>query len=252
MKNLESYRNEYLNDQGYEAIIAHFRRRKVCEYLDRYRPRNVLEIGCGVESIAGHWTAYERIDVVEPIAEFITHAQKNLADTAPSNQPKVHFHHGFFENVSSAWQVRHDFVVLSSLLHEVPDPDLFLQNLYSRMGSGAILHVNVPNASSLHNRLAVKMNLLKDIFDRSPTAQKFQRVSTFDTDKLLTLLKKTGFEILEHETYFLKPFANFQMLEIWKRNDIFPRELFEAFYDISNELPGLGLEIAINVRKPAI
>ena len=50
MRDLESYQSEY-NSMPFERYQVIYRRKKIIEILDQYRPKRILEVGCGQDSL---------------------------------------------------------------------------------------------------------------------------------------------------------------------------------------------------------
>jgi len=135
--------------------------------------------------------------------------------------------------------------VLSSLLHEIIDPQQLLQVLHRHCHPKSVVHVNVPNAHSLHRLLAMEMGLIEDPFELSTTQKQMQQHSTFDLDRLAELLRREGFEVQSSGSYFIKPFTHAQMQALCDRGDLTDAHL-EGLFRLTRHLPGFGSEIYIN------
>lgn len=57
-----------------------------------------------------------------------------------------------------------DFIIISGLLHEVPDPKKLLQSIYKICKQDTLVHINVPNVYSFHRLLAYEMGCIKKHF----------------------------------------------------------------------------------------
>ncbi len=245
MRDLDKYAEQYVNHSGFEAQMVCFRRRKVLEILAELPHARILEIGCGTDSLFNHLTDFESFVVLEPIESFVETALGQA-----HGDPRISILHGFLESRSD--QLRShtfDLVIASSVLHEVEKPTLFLESLNSVCSKRTIAHLNVPNALSLHRLLAVEMGLIKDPFTPSDLARTFQRTSSFDLSSLKELVQSCHFTVLSEGSYFLKPFSNRQMLQLVD-HEIVPETFLDALYTIvENQLPELGAEIFVNVKK---
>ena len=60
-----------------------------------------------------------------------------------------------------------------------------------------IIHINVPNANSFHRLLAVEMGLIENVFELSKNNVSFQQQNVFDLNKLIELVEKLDFKIIE-------------------------------------------------------
>ena len=61
MKNIDKYWDDYLEDYSYEEINLIYREKKILDYLEKYRPKKILEIGCGFRPIAFKYKDFESI-----------------------------------------------------------------------------------------------------------------------------------------------------------------------------------------------
>src|SRR3989442_2503822 len=150
MSDIERYTKEYLKnyeEQSFELHLIAARRRQVLKSLHAHPHGNILEVGCGLEPLFLHIGDYISFTVIEPSAEFVERA-KDLS----SGRPNVTVVQGRLgETVLRPAEGRtFDFIVLSSVLHEVPDPARLLQAVHRISGPDTTTHINVPNGYSLH------------------------------------------------------------------------------------------------------
>ena len=94
------------------------------EFLNKYNPQRVLEIGSGIQSIFDFYTDYKEFTVVEPSSVFCESVKKSKF-----YNNRVNIINDFFENkIEILKQQKYDFIILSSLLHEIQNPTEFLKN----------------------------------------------------------------------------------------------------------------------------
>ena len=67
-------------------------------------------------------------------------------------------------------------------------------------------------------------------------------------ETLTQLVENSGFQIIEKGSYFIKPFTHDQMGKLLE-NRIISKDVLEGLYKMSDELPGVGSEIYLNVKK---
>ena len=239
----KKYLNEHNRNFSFEAILVEVRRRQILKSLSKYNHEHILEIGCGLEPLFQYCNKYKSYTIVEPGDEFVRHAKK-LAE----GKNKVSIIHAYMEEVHGKLS-KHDFdfIILSSLLHEVPHPEKLLQSLYNVCKPDTVMHINVPNVYSFHRLLACEMGQVESIFEKSETEIKFQRHTRFDKDSLVKMVEENGFQILSHGTYFIKPFNNKQMERMINQN-IMPRDIIEGLEKIIKYMPDLGCEMFVEVR----
>ena len=108
------------------------------------------------------------------------------------------------------------------------------------------MHVNVPNAHSLHRLLAVEIGLIEDPFELSSTQKQMQQHSTFGLDSLAELLCQQGFEVQSSGGYFIN-FTHPQMQDLCDCGFLTGAHL-EGLFRLSRRMPEFGSEIYINAR----
>ena len=211
-RDIDLYSSNYLDDYGFESVMITYRRKLLLDSLHLHRPQVVIEIGCGTELLYEAWLKEggpaECWLIVEPARQFFEVARA-------SGLPNLHVLGEFFENAIS--QVRAilprapDWVICSSLLHEVPSAATLLAAMTSIMGDATRLHVNVPNAGSLHRRLAKAMGLIDDTRAFSARNLNLLQHRVYDRPSLLADLAKAGLRVIAEGGYLVKPFTHAQM-----------------------------------------
>jgi 2-polyprenyl-3-methyl-5-hydroxy-6-metoxy-1,4-benzoquinol methylase len=245
MRDINNYVKEYKN-HDFEQIQVGFRRKKILERLNLYPHKHILEIGCGFDPVFQYMDNFDSMTVVDPGIEFIEHA-KNISKTS-KHESSIRCIHGFFEDlIPELSQQTYDFILVSSLLHELESPDSFLETLRSVCSINTILHINVPNAFSIHRILAKEMGLITEVFQKSETQKKLQQFSTFSIDSLEDLLKNKHFEIIESGSYFIKPFTHSQMNDMLVSN-IIDTKVLDGLYKLTKYIPEYGSEIFVDCR----
>ena len=242
MRDLDRYEADYIATYGFERHMVRYRRRQIRECLAWYPHRNILEVGCGLEPLFLHLDEWASYTVVEPGRQFAERARQ----LAPLER-NVDVHCVRIEDAAAALDGKtFDFIILSSLLHEVADPTGLLAAVRNLCTGGTLVHINVPNARSLHNRIAVKMGLIPDVFAQSLLAERMQRRSTYDLVTLEELTTRSGFHTQSFGSYFLKPFTS-QQLQSMLDQGIITEQVLDALFDVNSDFDGLGSEIYLNV-----
>lgn len=244
---IERYAAAYLADYGFESVQVRARRRTVIDVLQRFCPTRVVEVGTGADPLVAHIPVEFKIGrwvVVEPNHEFATRAKEACRDSI-----MLHVIEGFVEDsvagVLEACSGPPDLVICSSLLHEVERPaallHAFMQLLSPRAG---VLHVNVPNAGSMHRRLGRSMHILEHENDKSRRNRDLEQYRVYDKASLHSELQEAGFIIESHGGYFLKPFSHAQMATL----AFLTPEVLDGLWVLGAELPDLASEIYANAR----
>ena len=154
---------------------------------------------------------------------------------------------GFIEDFD-AHDEAFDMVVASCVLHEVNNPQVFLSSLRRLCTPGTTVHINVPNARSLHRLLAVAMGLISHEAIQSDTQQMMQQRSTvYNTITLRAELERAGFLVIDSGSIFVKPFTHAQMQKLVEIG-FMTSEMLDGFDRLVEYLPDLGSEIWVNAR----
>lgn len=229
----------------FEATQVRFRRRATLELIAHHAHRRILEIGCGLEPIFLHLHSFEECTVVEPADMFYANA---LA--ASRDRPSINVLHGSLEAVLPKLRTEsYDLILLSSVLHEVADPSTMLRAIATLCAADTLVHIVVPNAHSFHRLLALEMGLIGDVYERSTTQIAMQQATTFSTASLSELVLQCGFTIVDHGTFFVKPFAHAQMAHC-SDTGVLSERLLEGLYRMTKHFPAHGSEIYMNIRLP--
>ncbi len=249
MRDLNVYKTSYFENNDFEKTAVKYRRKKVLEIVKASGRKNILEIGCGMSTLAEDLEDFSNYTLVEPVEAFINKAKEDVK--SHPKKSNIHFINLPIEKAQSHLPFRPDFIILSGLLHELENPEKMLQVIHEIADKDTMIHINVPNALSLHNRLATYMGLMKTAFDLSDTAKMFQRHQTYSLQTLSQQVENSGLQVLSTGSFFLKPFSNKQMRFIETTPDVFPTQLFDAFDSVIADFPELGSEIYVNVKKKA-
>jgi len=221
----------------FEPVQIAYRRRLVLGRVAAHAPRRLLEIGCGDAPLFTDLSGVESV-VIEPTPAFAEHARV-LAE----GRPDVRVVEDFAEHVDPAsLGGGFDVVVLSCLLHEVPDPQRLLAAARAFCGPGGVLHVNVPSARSLHRLLAVAMGLIPDPSTTSQTQRRMQQRGIYDVEGLDAELRAAGFAVRERGSFLVKPFTHAQMQELVDGGFLTPH-LLDGLDALAGLLPELGSEL---------
>ena len=113
--------------------------------------------------------------------------------------------------------------------------------------SDTVVHINVPNANSLHRLLAKEVGLIKDVHEQSAQMQKMQRRRTYDIKLLQKEIIDAGFNVKDSGSYFIKPFTHKQMQQCLDEG-IIGEEILLGFEKIIKYMPEYGAGIYVNVK----
>ena len=241
---IEDYETAYIADFGFEAEMVHYRQRLVCDFLFGTTPKTVLEIGCGDDLLAKRYAdaggTWARWTIVEPAEAF---SKAALASGLPGLDVRT----GFFEDVAGTLGAPVDAVICSGLLHEVPDAEKLCRAIAGVMGRDTVLHVNVPNATSMHRRLAQAMGLIEDLKTLSARNQTLRQPRVFDCDSLRELLVGCGLRITGEGGHLVKPFTHQQMADC---AGPLGRIVLDGLYELGKREPSWASEIWAESKRP--
>lgn len=247
MTDMGSYSAEYAaqyQSQSFETVLVGIRRARVLRSMFAYPHRRVLEVGCGLVPLFTDVTDADTFTIVEPSAEFADRATRLVAGRAG-----VHVVRGFLEAAAPALAGQtFDFIVVSSLLHEVPDPLALLGAVHALTTLDTVVHLNVPNMRSFHRLLALEMGLVPDVFEPSETERRFQRNTRFDEPALHQMVESAGFRVLESGSYFVKPFTHAQMDQLAEIG-MLDQRMVRGLDAMTRYLPAHGAEIFVDMRR---
>lgn len=228
----------------FEPVQARMRKRKLLEVLAAWQPRRVLEVGCADDPLFNHYRHHDRFVVVEPGARF---AQAACVQACRDERIVV-VQAPIEDAVERLAGDAFDCILLSGLLHEVPSPERVLAAVARLCSSGTRLHVNVPNARSLHRLLALEMGLIGDLRELSPQQRSLQQARTFDIDSLEAVCRDAGFRVVERGSYFVKPFTHRQMAALQDAG-VLNDAMLDGLYAVEKHLSGLGSEIFVHLER---
>jgi len=239
-RDLLDYSREY-TQLPFESVQAAIRRRVVLDQVRYVSPARLLEVGCG------HLPLFVDLpdiicEVVEPVEAF---AREAAAAAAMHRNARVH--QVLIEDFAAATPF--DMVVASGLLHEVPSAGDVLRSIRALCRPGGAVHVNVPNAHSMHRLLAVAMGLARSPHELSQTQRRLQQSRTYDLPGLRDEVVAAGFEITDSGSYFVKPFTHAQMQDL-KDCGVLSEHVLEGLARLAELMPGYGSEIFVNARVP--
>ena len=245
MRDLDKYQELYMKEP-FEPWQVKMRKKKLLEILSEYPHKHMLEVGCGLEPIFTVFEDLEQLTVLEPGDEFYANAKKVLVE---KNNQGVELRHQSLEEAQDELKGQHfDLILLSSLLHEVENPEELLKIVHELSDENTVTIVNVPNAHSFHRMLAVEMGITDDVHTTSENQKAYQQHRIFDMASLKTIVKDHGFQVMDSGSYFIKPFTHDQMGALMG-SGIIDEAVLEGLYGMVKHMPELGSEIYVNIKR---
>lgn len=239
-RNLVDYVKHY-RELPFERIAETFRRDEVLKVLKRLNTARLGEIGCGVSSIFNFLDPSISGFIVEPIAELLS--LQNLIS------PTVQTYCTTIEDLKDSAVDPVDTILLSSILHEVEDPELFLGKTLKTLGSGGYVVCVVPNSASIHRYVGWQKGILKNISDRSKTQNLMQqKQEVFSYETLTNLFNKMNVNKIEAYSFMPKFLSHAQMQEMLDKN-LINLEFLRMLNQISPMLEPVGSELLFIGQK---
>lgn len=244
MRDISDYQSVYLKE-SFEEYKVEYRRKQTLSCLDKYKPMNVLEIGCASDPLF-QYTKNINFTIVEPGEQFIAIAREKAETLGVS----VQIVHGLLEESIDELKEKYNVIVCDSLLHEIEDVPHFLSKMKQLCSEETVVHITVPNANSMHRLLGVCMGTIDSVYSQTQNNKDFQQNTVFDLKKLQDILESNGFTIIEKGDFFIKPFSHKQMYSMLK-SGIITDDIIKALNDLSDYMPGFGSEIYVDCMVKA-
>jgi trans-aconitate methyltransferase len=234
---LDAYARDYYLGRGADDLDIEERQQQLS--LERLRPflhGRILELGFGT----GEMTASLRAAGFETA---VVEGSPLLVKEARRRHSGIEVHEGFFETFAPP--APFDTLLAAHVFEHVEDPPALMAHLRGWLAPGGTLVAVVPNAASLHRRLAVHMGLQQAQDDLSERDRLVGHRRVYTVEQLSDQLTAAGFEIAAVTGWFLKVVPNGMMLD-W------PPPLIDALFAVSGELtPQQLANIAVVAKRPA-
>jgi SAM-dependent methyltransferase len=244
-RDLGNYLNAY-KALPFEEVQESLRRSWVANWLESSSPSSIAEVGCGRESIFQTYFPAERSVIIEPIQEFLDLAMAKIVVSKA-----IQTHCTTLEEYSVRSEAEQfDVTLLSSILHEVDNPALFLKSAAQITRPGGSIIIVVTNKLSIHRILGVHMGLLRDLNEKTQTELQMQQsTGAFSAEELKDLAGSLGLSVKRHLSFAPKLFSHAQMQELIDRGVI--DSSFPASMDrLSGHLPLFGSELLMELSVP--
>lgn len=198
----------------------------IADYIVNSMPKeqsSVLEMGIG-ENI---WpplilNKFKKYAVVDASPKLVAHYSSVYKD--------ITYYESFFEDFKPTQ--KYDQVLCSNVLDFVDDPKKVLTLMKDWMHENSLLHIALPNADSIHRRLAVAMKMQEKTSDKGETNVKINHTFVFTIYEIKNLLQECGYKINSIEGLFYKPFPNNLMVDL---NDRQLNGLFDLAFSFPPE-----------------
>lgn len=241
MRDISKYTDEYLKE-GFESIQVKYRRKKILSIMGGVLPGKIIEIGCGMHPIFEFWNDFNEYIFFEPSEMMFQNAMK-----IRNKDNRIRGYNEPFCVKDELLKFKPDFIICSSLLHELEDPGEMLKSISTVSHVHTLIHINVPNANSFHRILAKSMQIINSTKEKSERNVNLQQSKVYDMDELVSAVEGYSFRVVEKGSYFVKPFTHAQMWEIL-RSEIIDEKVLDGLYAMGEDTGGFGSEIYVNLK----
>jgi SAM-dependent methyltransferase len=243
-RNIEHYIQDYVNLK-FEDIQEKYRFKRLVQLLSEMRVeqnfKNILEVGPGRNTVSELFADFDNYIILEPIEYF--------SSSFPPVNGKFQLRRETIESfISSGPKEDFDLVILSSVLHELEDPEALLLKLKDVIATGSKVVVVVPNNLSLHRLIGELEGHAKAGPILTETERRMQQNTSFSVESMQEFASAAGYLVKEIFTSFVKPHPHFRMHELMAQDIISELEL-DSLYSISKILEPYGSEIFAVLEK---
>jgi 2-polyprenyl-3-methyl-5-hydroxy-6-metoxy-1,4-benzoquinol methylase len=180
----------------------------------------VLEMGFGEGNLTRQLLAAGmEVDIIEGAELLVANARTIYGDA-------VRVHHALFAEFQP--DCEYDAILATNILEHVDDPADTLVFVRKWCGSNTRVAVTVPNAGSIHRRLAVLMGIQPRLDTLSPRDHLVGHLRVYDFEQLQCEVTAAGFEIVDHKGFLLKVLPNSLMKNM-------SADLVQALYAIADQ-----------------
>lgn len=227
-EDLERYAESYLRPSAARTVDQKVVGMLVERTVPRLEGPDILEMGYG----DGAWTGaliarFGRSSIVDASAEL-------LAGASAEHGEKARTHRSYFEEFEPP--CRFDSILCTYVLEHVTDAVGVLCRCRGWLKENGLLFVAVPNAGSLHRRLAVRMGIQRDIHELGEADRSIGHRRVYDAGSLERDLAEAGFRVESRASVMCKPLPNGSLAGL---DDAQLRGLFDLGDGLPEDLRGI-------------
>ena len=241
-RNLEQYFSEY-SKLPFENIQESYRKRKILDWINgrSLKGMNILEVGCGQDSIFNYLDNEGSRYIIDPIQEMFESKQNKKLNI------EINRYVDTLENVHLYIDIKFDVVIVSSLIHEINNPIDFLFCCKKLLKKEGKIIVVTNNKASIHRILGVELGILKSTNSRTQTEDKMQQIyGAFTMSELVSLFEKCDLNVSRIETFFPKLLPHKKMSEAIE-SKVINSTFLDQLDALIEYLPDFGSEIIAEI-----
>jgi len=218
-------------DMPFETLLGFYQIKKALSIkrsVFSTKNPSVLDVGCGIgeltKILCDH---FDDVTGVDPLAEAIEESRKNV--------PNARFFCSKIEDFKSKSNQKFGYIFLFNVLEESDDSVETLKKVRRLLADDGYVHIQVPNANSLHRLLGVKIKLIKQADALSQVDINAMHKRVYTLELLSKHIALAGLHKIEGGSFFLKVFSNEQM-QMLLESEIWHPKLGDALYKLGQEL----------------
>lgn len=230
--------NKHQYATGFNAFMNQYRTQFIKEFFIGKKIDSLADIGCGpgdiiiaLDQTSSIIKKIKKITTVDFNQEYLKKVKKKY-----KNNPKFHYICSPVENLKL--DQKYDLIIMIDILEHLEDPLKILKKIKKYLSSHGYIISIVPNAKSLHRRIGKQMKYIKNLYELGVADFKVGHKRYFDSNKLVSLIKKADYNIVSKSGILLKPLPNNQMQKL-------SEQYCDALYEIGKELPDYCGELAV-------
>lgn len=229
----------------FETTQERFRLQRLLEVIDKLQSiqnfQNILEIGPGGNSVYKKFLEFDSYTILEPIKYFLETLKIENLNVDIRNETVEEF-------IESKPKNKFDLIILSSVIHEIENPKLFLISLSDLIEVKTKILVVVPNNQSIHRIIGELEGFEKAGAVLTQTERRMQQGMSFSVESFVDFATLTGYKVTEIFTSFIKPLPHFKMHDLQQSGALSESDL-NSLYSLSNFLQPYGSEIFAILEK---
>lgn len=180
---------------------------------------------------------FEKIEIAEASFTYIEKAKELLA-----GYPVI-FSNKLIEEFDTKEEF--DLIVASGILEHVKESQEVLKKVRKWLKKEGLFIAIVPNATSLHRQVGLRMGLIKNYYELGEQDFKVGHRRCYDLDRLKTEVEQAGLTVINSGGILLKPLPNAEMEQL-------SEGFCDALYEIGRDYPELCAEVFVACKKKHI
>ena len=237
IKNIETIADYIDTSKDFDATITKYASKIISPQTASL---DILETGCSTGEMTKDLINYAKsVSVVEGSKQYAECVRKKFGKKLTNLDICL------FEDYLPT--CKFEGIVISGCLHHMKSPKSFLQIMKSWLLPNGVAWITVPNITSFHRQLGVKMNLIDSPSCASERNLKFSQPGRFTMRSMNDLLTDTGFQIIDSFGFFLKPFHH-ELMNKLSLEGILTDQVLDGLYLMGKEHQQLACQLYFKVK----